>query len=959
MGASVSIDFRINGADALVAMTRTVSQSLDQMVKNGQASAKVAARAELETLKSNLRLKEAAQRQAFSKEQSSAALVARERIANTNNASRAEMETLKSRLRMTETVQRQAFAREKSVRAIDAAATKAHEANKTQLAIAASKDRTRVVAAESAAAARVASARVAADAASARQKERLQAQAERRENAERVAAQGAFRGVMGAAVVRGIGNGASAIVGAGRSVIGGIASGAGIDASLAHGVRQRMTQEQVAVDLSNSGLIRGAEGPNGKRVKGSVLAEEARAIGAQTAIDPTKILEGMAQFTSVSGDLDTARKSMGDLAMLAKATGSDVNDVAAAAGNVAAQLGDNVANKGEVVASVMRTVAAQGKLGAVEIKDMASQMAKLAARSAEFSGGNVEGTMASLGALAQEARSKGGAASASQAATSVGSFINQFSKGARRKEMKAAGVKIEDDQGLLLDPEELMINMLKATKGDKEKMGKLIADAQAQRVSRGFMTAYNAAGGGAKGETAVREEFKRLKAASMGKGAVKEDFDEAMSTSASKAELFQQRLDKLTADFAEKVMPSLVKLAPVAERLFGAFSGIVQWAANNPFAAVVAVMTASIAKEMAAAGIGEAIKRMLSGGAGAGGGTVGSAGAVGAFGAAATGAVIGLGLGAAVASGIESDQQRRDKAAMADMSDSLNTMGSLGKGASAGDRLHALASVSEMSTREDKGFLGNVWDQTTAGYKGVANGDLSAGNLASMIPQLALLRGVVGGGLATQSDSISGGEADKNGAALRAALEGTVQKTEISGGKISIDNAGEIGGVIGAAVAAAIPKTGRDATSQPITGNLSDTAAAPLTGSHGPHAEDRPRRPRADDSAEVARYRVPLRSVVNGGRSRHRRAQVSGPPSRADGAHGPQPDALLVHGVLPQRDQRIGHVVAAGVSRQLAPVHRRLQRRHDGRPRASRARPHQGQVQVAQDDVRAWQARRR
>ena len=59
---------------------------------------------------------------------------------------------------------------------------------------------------------------------------------------------------------------------------------------------------------------------------------------------------------------------MPKLGKLAKASGSDLGDLADAAGDVSTALGDMAPDKkAERIDSIMRTIAGQGKIGAVEI----------------------------------------------------------------------------------------------------------------------------------------------------------------------------------------------------------------------------------------------------------------------------------------------------------------------------------------------------------------------------------------------------------------------------------------------------------------------------------------------------------------------------------------------------------------------------------------------------------------
>jgi len=146
---------------------------------------------------------------------------------------------------------------------------------------------------------------------------------------------------------------------------------------------------------------------------------QALQVGGETGTDANAALEGLSKFVGKTGDLKLGRELMKDLAVYAKATGTELDDMTDAAADVATALPE-AADKNKQVLAVMRAIAGQGKLGAVEVKDLASQMAKLAANAGQFEGSAADNII-TLGAMAQESRQRGGSASASQATQSVAS----------------------------------------------------------------------------------------------------------------------------------------------------------------------------------------------------------------------------------------------------------------------------------------------------------------------------------------------------------------------------------------------------------------------------------------------------------------------------------------------------------------------------------------------------------
>ena len=386
-------------------------------------------------------------------------------------------------------------------------------------------------------------------------------------------------------------------------VAGDLARGAGVDFSLGNSLKQRMALETGAVGLSNSGYMKG-DARNGTRVDPRALMKQAQEVGIANASAPNDVMAGMSAFVSKTGDLQTARDVIGDMAKLAKATGTNMEDMVSAAGDISANLGD-IPDKGAAIAEVMRQAVGQGKMGAVEIKDNAKQMAKIAA-AASLVGGDRKDAFAQMGALQQMSRARGGSASAQQASTSVQAFVATFDKGAREKQFKAHGVQTRNKDGTLRSPEEVITDALKSTKGDSLEMGKMFADTRARSATKGFESVFREASGGkkddasvAKGLAAVKAEFAKLTTgAKIGGEELDASHAAAMSTGASKAAVLKAKIEKDLGDALEKAAPKLEKLGEYAGLLVEKFGGMVEWASANPFEAVAAALSLSMMKSM-------------------------------------------------------------------------------------------------------------------------------------------------------------------------------------------------------------------------------------------------------------------------------------------------------------------------------------------------------------------------
>lgn len=401
----------------------------------------------------------------------------------------------------------------------------------------------------------------------------------------------------------GSGGGSSAVSSAGRAASGTakrIASGvAGIATDVARGagvqgasdlMQRNADLEKRVVALSNAAFMPGKGGAAGVRQDPKALEAEIRKIAVGTGTSSTDIAEGLQSFVSKTGDLQTARDSLMQMAQFAKATDSSLVDMESAAGDVANALEDGP-DKGKRVYDVMRAIAGQGKEGAVEIKDLAVQMAKVSAASGSYQGSHAD-TMTTLGGLTQMARSKGGAASATQAATSVLSFTNTFDKGAREKAFKSFGVQTRDQSGKLLNANEIIKSALtRASSAEhggmgafSHNMGQMFMDANARRATRGYETIYKDAGGGAAGMAAVQKAMDEAQSAVMSQREIVDSFTATMDTAASKAEQFNEQWAASIAEVQKNMLPALQGLAPMIKSATDAIAkaaGILTGAPKN------------------------------------------------------------------------------------------------------------------------------------------------------------------------------------------------------------------------------------------------------------------------------------------------------------------------------------------------------------------------------------------
>lgn len=342
-----------------------------------------------------------------------------------------------------------------------------------------------------------------------------------------------------------------------------IARGTGLNTDLASHARANADLQKRAVDLSNSSYQPNQLGPNSIRQDPRALERFAREQAGATSSDPIAAMEGLQEFTKKTGDLETGKQVFGELSRLAKATGTDLNDMMSAAAEAANQIRPS-AEKTKNIVSTMTALAQQGKIASVEISDLAAQLAKVAASAPQIAGDRAT-AIVTLGALAQESRSHGGSASASQAATSANSFVRDLVKPTNLKKFTKAGIDVFSDKShtTVKDPQEIILEALKKTHGATDKLANLFPNSMSMRVVKGFQSIYNDAGGGEKGLQAVRDEFASLTKAIMTEKEITDSFNAAMRTSESQMQRMNNEFSQATSELTAALIPAFVALTPI------------------------------------------------------------------------------------------------------------------------------------------------------------------------------------------------------------------------------------------------------------------------------------------------------------------------------------------------------------------------------------------------------------
>lgn len=573
----------------------------------------------------------------------------------------------------------------------------------------------------------------------------------------------------------------SNVAGVARSTLGvarDLGRGAGVDFDLSAALGRSGSTEKLATDVTNSAFA--AKGQSAGRGDIEATIASIQAAGDAAKVSYADAAAGLTDFVAKSADLETGKETLGDLAKLARATGSNVRDIVSAAGDVSKEL-DGGADKGQRLMEVMRLVARQGALGSVEIRSLATYMGRITGTAALFEGGREE-NIGKLGAIAQLAM-RGGRVTAAEATNTSASIFRDLTKPHAIEAFEKANIGLFADKGKtkMRGPDEILMDVVSKSQGDVTKISDLMKNQVSRAAAISLAKIYSEAGGGAAGESAMRGEFKKY-TTSMTGSQVESAAALSMGTREAAAQDFNNRMEKIAASLGDKLLPAFEKMTPTILAATDAWAGVVGWAAENPGLAITTAITASIAK----AALGEVVTRAVVSGLagktsamGGGGGAI--AGNLGSGLAIAATAVTLYAAGTVVIDGAlegmkgGADQQDNQQFGRENTISRLSRKMARGEGLSKEDE-RALAQARQgtemdIAAGTDKtGVLGAIFTSKT--MEDVGRSDSAAANMEALRADLAKI------------EALQKGIAD-----LNAKLGGTlqVQVTNMPGGAAGVD----------------------------------------------------------------------------------------------------------------------------------------------------------------------------
>jgi hypothetical protein len=314
--------------------------------------------------------------------------------------------------------------------------------------------------------------------------------------------------------------------------------------------RQKLLNEKRARALAVGGGDRGAVDV--------LLADAERSALAVRGTRAEDVLAGQQRFTAMTGDLATARKLGGTMATAARASGASEEDIAATMATFSTKFG--IKDKAGMQSAIAAMVQG-GKSGAFELSDASRYFQEMGAAGSRFGLDQGAAGVQKLGAMAQIARMSTG--SGAEASTGVQAMLRQLvAKSDDIKKMNAGKEVVFSDKGKTRtnDVVDVLVNTLKASKGNQVKLQKIFGDEGMKGASE-FVKRFNEAGQAlgagateaqklAAGEAAVRAAFTELSGAAG-------SWSEVVKDAATNTDTFEAKLTTAWEGVVAKVGAAL------------------------------------------------------------------------------------------------------------------------------------------------------------------------------------------------------------------------------------------------------------------------------------------------------------------------------------------------------------------------------------------------------------------
>jgi hypothetical protein len=331
-------------------------------------------------------------------------------------------------------------------------------------------------------------------------------------------------------------------------------------------MERRMTRLGIAADQSDASI---------KQLKDDIYAA---ATAPDIRVDPSQIIGAIEQVLEMTGDFEFSKDQIRNIGIALQATGADAESV----GALFAEFEKAGIKSPAAVAQAIGTLAKQGKEGAFTLKEFAGMGPRLFSAYAAV-GRSGQLAAKEIGAVSQVVR--GSTGNSEQATTSIENLLRVFSDTKKIAGLNKAGIKVFDAAELkkghqVLRPiNELMVEIIKKTKGKATLIQDLMGDTESARAFGNLIKEYNQTG-----DVKSLEHFMQL--TDDGTMALKDSQRAANDSAAAMTELVavSQKFadDKLTApihNIAESIKfltENTAGLSAAIDKVFGSIYAVSQ-----------------------------------------------------------------------------------------------------------------------------------------------------------------------------------------------------------------------------------------------------------------------------------------------------------------------------------------------------------------------------------------------
>lgn len=460
----------------------------------------------------------------------------------------------------------------------------------------------------------------AAMAATAKSAAAVQASSDRKNHSRRMSQarrEAAARKRFARSVVTGVGRRASGLVSS-VGAFGTMAAGIGGGLMAASAFRGMTAKDKAARALANQAFnTSGSNGATREELRQDIL-NTSKPVALASGTPQAEVIGGMRQFMSKAGDINAAKQIAPFLADIADASETDLKDAGEAAGQVfMSAIAQGLSGEDALKATkdIIAVMGGQAKEGAIELKDMAAQAGKLMSAAGQFKGdaADLANTMGAVGQMAIA----GGASSPEEAMTALMRLPDDIVKASGpRGAFKKAGINVFTDKTktALRDPAELIMEAVSKTGGDLTKLKDMFG-LRSKKAVDPFRKAFVEAGGGDKGNQAMRDMFSRFTSLKMSSDEIGASAAFAREGTGKRFARIKERLDQKLGPAVmrviERMIPALEKMIPHLEKAGDVLARFIEWFSENPLTGIGAIISATVVAEIAKAAIGSAITSAL------------------------------------------------------------------------------------------------------------------------------------------------------------------------------------------------------------------------------------------------------------------------------------------------------------------------------------------------------------